>query len=60
MERRSSDGSIRILNTTVWQLSAILEGDGRDTVSALSLSWNDRLLASASFDNTARLWDLSR
>ena len=54
----SSDGSIRIFNTATWQLNAILKGHGRDIISVLSLSWSDRLLASASFDNTARLWDL--
>ena len=54
----SSDGSIRIFNTATWQLNAILEGHGRDTISALALSWNDCLLASASYDNTVRLWNL--
>jgi len=52
-----SRGSIRIFNTATWQQSAILEGHGF-SVFSLSLFQNDRLLASASYDDTARLWNL--
>jgi len=51
------DGSITIFNTATWQQIAILENH-RDSVYALSLFRNDRLLASASADSTARLWNL--
>jgi len=51
-----SRGSIRIFDTTTWQQIAILEGH-TDWVSAISLSRND-LLASASWDQTARLWNI--
>jgi len=49
--------SIRIFDTATWQQIAILEGH-INTVSSLSLFENDRLLASGSFDKTARLWNL--
>jgi len=52
-----SDASIRIFDTATWQQIAILEGHTQ-TVYALSLFQNDRLLASASGDRTARLWNL--
>jgi len=51
------NGSIRIFNTTTWEQIAILEGH-RHYVWAISLLQNDRLLASASGDRTARLWNL--
>jgi len=50
-------GSIRIFNTTTWEQIAILEGH-TSWVLAISLLQNDRLLASASYDRTARLWNL--
>jgi len=50
-------GSIRIFDTATWQQIAILE-DHKDTVNALSLFRNDRLLASVGYDKTARLWNL--
>jgi WD40 repeat protein len=50
------NGLIRIFDTA-WQELAILEGH-QNTVYALSLSPNDRLLASASWDGTARLWNI--
>jgi len=49
--------SIRIFDTATWQEIAILEGH-TDTVYSLSLFQNDRLLASGSRDETARLWNL--
>ena len=52
-----SDTSIRIFDTATWQQIAILEGH-MWVVCALSLFQNGRLLASASYDKTARLWNL--
>ncbi|KAG2753641.1 WD40 repeat-like protein [Suillus brevipes Sb2] len=52
-----SYGLIRIFDTATWQQIGVLEGH-KFTVSAISLSLNDRLLASASWDKTARLWNL--
>jgi len=51
------NGSITVFDTATWQQIAILE-DHTDRVYALSLFQNDRLLASASYDHTARLWNL--
>ncbi|KAG2034644.1 WD40-repeat-containing domain protein [Suillus americanus] len=48
---------IRIFDTATWQQIAILEGH-TSFVSAISLSQNNRLLASASFDKTVHLWNL--
>ncbi|KAG2032339.1 WD40-repeat-containing domain protein [Suillus americanus] len=48
---------IRIFDTATWQQTAILEGH-TNYVKAISLSQNNHLLASASFDKTARLWNL--
>ncbi|KIK33432.1 hypothetical protein CY34DRAFT_62452, partial [Suillus luteus UH-Slu-Lm8-n1] len=48
---------IRIFDTATWQQIAILEGHTQH-VNAISLSRNDRLLVSASDDQTARLWNL--
>jgi len=50
------DDSIRIFNTTTWQQIAVL-ADGTNLIPAISL-FNDRLLASGSWDDTARLWNL--
>jgi WD40 repeat protein len=46
----SEDGSIRIFDTTTWQQIAILNGH-EDTVESASLTRNDLLLASASWDS---------
>jgi WD40 repeat protein len=59
----TSDTSIRIFNTATWQQIAILQGHtdtfrSKGFVCSLSLFQNDRLLASASSDHTARLWYL--
>ncbi|KAG1799294.1 WD40-repeat-containing domain protein [Suillus plorans] len=48
---------IRIYDTATWEQIAILEGHTKH-VTAISLSRNNRLLASASYDKTARLWNL--
>jgi len=50
-------GWIRIFDTATWQQIAILEGH-TDEVYSLSLFQNDRLLASGSYDDTARLWNI--
>ncbi|KAG2032336.1 WD40-repeat-containing domain protein [Suillus americanus] len=52
-----SYGRIRIFNTATWKQIAILEGH-TNWVTNISLSSNNRLLASASLDSTARLWNL--
>jgi len=51
------NGSIRVFNTTTWEQIAILEGH-TFVIVAISLLQNDRLLASASDDGTARVWNL--
>ncbi|KAG1785362.1 WD40-repeat-containing domain protein [Suillus plorans] len=48
---------ITIFDTATWQQIAVLEGH-RSVVSSLTLFPNDRLLASTSWDKTARLWNL--
>ncbi|KAG2343328.1 WD40 repeat-like protein [Suillus weaverae] len=52
-----SSGPIRIFDTATWQEIAILKGH-TSWVNAITLSQNNRLLASASWDTTARLWNL--
>jgi WD40 repeat protein len=55
----SISGSIMIFDTATWQQVAILQGQThRGAVRTISLSRSDRLLASASYDKTARLWNL--
>jgi WD40 repeat protein len=53
----SGTRSIRIFDTTSWQQIAVLEGH-TSFVNAICLSRNERFLASASVDQTARLWNL--
>ncbi|KAG2341470.1 WD40 repeat-like protein [Suillus weaverae] len=53
----SFDGSIRVFDTATWHRIAILEGH-QSTVKAISLSRNDRLLASVLFDKIGCLWNL--
>jgi WD40 repeat protein len=48
---------IRIFDTATWQQIGVLEGHPH-VVNDISLSRNNRLLASASWDQTARLWNL--
>jgi WD40 repeat protein len=50
-------GPIRIFDTATWQQIGVLEGH-TDYVIGISLSSDNRLLASASWDRTARLWNL--
>jgi WD40 repeat protein len=52
-----SYGLITIFDTATWQQIATLKGH-TNYVTAISLSSNNRLLASASNDGTARLWNL--
>jgi len=50
-------GCIRKWNTTTWKQSAVLiEQD--DPIHAIAISPNGRILASASYDKTAQLWNL--
>jgi WD40 repeat protein len=53
----SSSFPIRIFDTTTWQQIAVLKGHTR-AVHSISLSPSERFLASASYDRTARLWNL--
>jgi WD40 repeat protein len=54
-----SFGLIEVFDTATWQQIAILQGHTHSrAVNSISLSSNNRLLASASFDKTARLWNL--
>jgi WD40 repeat protein len=54
-----SFGLIRIFDTATWQQTAVLEGHTRYVrVTGISLSSNNRLLASTSWDKIAHLWNL--
>jgi WD40 repeat protein len=53
----SDDHSIRTWSTTTWTQIAVLQGH-TNIVYAIAISPNDRILASASADNTARSWNL--
>ncbi|KIK39350.1 hypothetical protein CY34DRAFT_29515, partial [Suillus luteus UH-Slu-Lm8-n1] len=53
----ASKGPIRIFDTATWKQTATLEGH-ENYVNAISSSHNNRLLASASHDRTARIWNL--
>jgi WD40 repeat protein len=53
----TGNGLIKIFNTATWQQIVVLEGH-TITVYSLTLFPNDRLLASTSWDYTARLWNL--
>jgi WD40 repeat protein len=53
----SDDESIRTWNTTTWQQIAVLMGH-TGYVFSIAISPNGRILASASGDMTARLWNL--
>jgi tricorn protease-like protein len=53
----ASHGPIRIFDTATWKQTSTLEGH-TNYVNAISLSRNNRLLASASDDKTACLWNL--
>jgi len=50
---------IRIFDTATWQQIAVLNGHKEAApITSLTLFSNDRLLASSSWDKTARLWNL--
>jgi WD40 repeat protein len=53
------NGLISIFDTATWQEIAVLDEHDDEPVYSLSLFPNDRLLASSSWDNTARLWNLN-
>ena len=55
----SGASDIRIWNTATWKRSATLtEHIHGKMISGIVISPNDRVLASASYDKTARLWNL--
>ncbi|KAG2153033.1 WD40-repeat-containing domain protein [Suillus bovinus] len=53
-----SRGPIRIFDTATWEQIAILEPGHTHRVTAISLSQNEHILASASWDKIASLWNL--
>lgn len=53
----SGNGPLRIFDTATWEEIAVLDGHNQ-VVEAITLFRNDRLLASTSWDKTARLWNL--
>ncbi|KAG1781094.1 quinon protein alcohol dehydrogenase-like superfamily [Suillus placidus] len=55
----SRNKRFRKLDTVTWTETAVLEGPGHEgLIQAISLSPNERILASVSQDRTARLWNL--
>jgi WD40 repeat protein len=52
------NGLIRIFDTVTWQQIVVLDKHEGRPVTSLTLFPNDRLLASSSWDGTARLWNL--
>jgi WD40 repeat protein len=53
----SIDGSIVTWNTSTWKQLAVFTGH-TERIIAISISPNERILASASWDFTARLWNI--
>jgi WD40 repeat protein len=53
----SGNGSLKIFDAVTWHEIAVLQGHNQ-VVEAITLFRNDRLLASTSWDKTARLWNL--
>ena len=53
----SDDRLIRTWNTFTWEQIAVLTAHTED-VNSIAISPNGRILASTSWDNTARLWNL--
>ncbi|KIK40862.1 hypothetical protein CY34DRAFT_806792 [Suillus luteus UH-Slu-Lm8-n1] len=53
-----SDHSIRTWNTKTWKHVAVLEGHTETIIYSIVISSNGRIIASASGDETARLWNL--
>jgi WD40 repeat protein len=53
----SYEGPVRIFDATTWEEIAVLDGH-TFIVTTITLCQSDRLFASASWDRTARLWNL--
>ncbi|KAG2045337.1 WD40-repeat-containing domain protein [Suillus americanus] len=54
----SADRSIRTWNTTTRKQIAVLDSGHTSSISAIAISPNGRILASASYDHTVQLWNL--